>query len=476
MRTRVCVLTLAVSLAAFSVFPQTVLHRTRLGHVIEDLDTLDKRLVALDGQEVFVANAKGGFEKLFSVASGGADHCPGLAYVPTEKVFLALCTNNMSQFFVFDDKGQPLGTRAITYMGGFTPAHVEAGTYLPKDSPFPDHVAFLAFQPTSDPYLEVAKLDGTVVHHVALPALFQDSTFGFAAAGGNKLYVIKDGTELYTIDYDAQVLAGPVHIDDGYAVEGIATVGDRVFVRDYFGDKFIAFDTSLQRVPADDLRHDFGLAFGSLVSVTWNSDTHRFAILSTAATNIPLLNMAFDVVPSLDDARPLFFPKGHGFDRPRSMSWMPDEHKYAVSHTQPQRRILIFSAQGTLLEQLDVTPLGRPVHLAYIPSTHEFYLRTVELPSTIRVLSRTGALVRDLNLSALGTTIGPFTHTGGQLVTYAGGLLYRLDLDGNVLASYDPAPLNVPPTSLAAITSGPLAGKFAVTSNRNAEVVIFSLP
>jgi hypothetical protein len=467
---------LFATLIAVSAWPQTVVQRARLGHAVEDLDAVDKNLVALDGQEVFIAGAKGRFEKLFDVRSGGADHCTGLAYVPADKTFLLLDPQQRDRFFVFDDKGAPLGTRAITYLGGFFPVHIEALTYLAKGTPYRDHVAFLAFDDVGMEWIEVVRLDGTVVLHIPLSLSLADTVYGLTSSGGDGFYVIAMNNLLYTVDYAGQITAGPVRIDDGFNFEGIATVGDRLYVRDYFSGKFVAWDASLQRRPAEDVRHDFGVGLPNLISIAWNRDADRYVVIVTNGTEVPLSTMAWQVVTPLDEARPMFFPRGNGFVRARGMSWMDDEHKIAVAHTQPQRAILIYAPSGELLEQIDVTAIGRPMQVAWVPSTHEFYVRTVEMPATLRVLSRTGAFIRDVDLSALGPSIGSFTHVGGQLLLFAGGLLYRTDLAGAVVASYDPTPLAVVNPSICAITTGPLAGKFAVTSSRNGELVVFSLP
>ncbi|MGZ8780015.1 MAG: hypothetical protein ACXW31_08830 [Thermoanaerobaculia bacterium] len=466
---------LFASFIAISVWPQTVVQRARLGHVVEDLDTVDKFLAVLDGQEVFLEDAKGRFEKLFDVRDGGADHCTGFAYVPTEKAFLVLDSTQRDRFFVFDRKGAPLGTRPIAYLGGLTPIHVEALTYLGKGTPYPDHVAFLVYD-TGMEAIDVARLDGTVVLHIPLPPPLADAVYGMASTGGGGFYVIGMGNLIYTVDYSGQITAGPVRIEEVFGVEGITIVGERLYVQDFLSGKAVAFDTNLQRQPADDLRNDFGVGLPGLVSIAWNSDAGRYVVLASGPGDIPLWMMAWQVVSSLDDARPMFFPRGNGFLRPRGMSFMPDEHKIAVAHLQPQRAILIYSPQGDLLEQIDVTPVGRPSQVAWIPSTQEFYVRTLEMPATLRVLSRTGALLRDVDFSALGPSLGAIAHVDGQLLLFAGGLLYRTDLAGGVVASYDPAPLNVVLPTICAVTTGPHAGKFAATSSRNTELVVFSLP
>ena len=467
MSRRVSVLVLFLVLAS-SAFPQTVVQRARLGHIVEDLDTFEKRLVAIDGRDVYVADSKGAFEKLFSLP----DHCTGIVYVPTEKTYLLVAPAQLNAFYVFDEKGAALGTRPITYLPGFTPVHIEAATYLDKTSPYPDHIAFLAYSTFAQAHVTVAKRDGTVVYQFALPPLFLDSTFGLSAAGGNHLYVFGGSNDIYTIDFSGNVVSGPVKVHDGFGFEGITVAGDRVYVRDYFSGKFAAFDTNLQRTPADDLRHDFGLGLGQFLGLTWNSDEHRYITLNQNR-DYPLGPVAWDMVSPLDEARPRFYPLAHGYQRARGLSWMPDEQKIATCHPQPQRRILIYSPLGELLEQIDVTPIGRPNHIAWIPSAQEFYVRTFEFPTRIRVLSRAGSFLRDIEL---GTNVGPFTRDGNQLLIFMSGLLHRTDLAGNILASYDYSSLNVIPAAITSITSGPQAGMYAVASATGTEVVVFSLP
>lgn len=474
MRVRALFLLFTIGIA-FGAWPQTVVQRARLGYAIEDLDTVDKRLAVLDGYEVFLVDSKGRGEKRFDVRGGGAGPATGLTYVPTEKAFLVVDPQQRDRFFVFDDKGTPLGTRTITYLDGFMPTHIEALTYLGKGTPYPDHVAFLAWDDTAE-WIEVARRDGTVVLHIVLPPLLQDVVWGMASNDGGGFHVIALNTEIYTVDYDGQIVAGPVRIHEGFIYEGITTIGNQVYARDYFSGKTVSFDASLQRQPANDLHDEPRPGLPSPRAVTWNSDADRHLVLAGAATEAPLFAMAWQVVSSLDEARPMFFPPGNGFLRPRAMSWMPDEHKIAVAHTQPQRAILIYSPSGGFLEQIDLTPIGRPIQLAWIPSTQEFYVRTMEMPATLRVLSRTGAFIRDVDFSALGLNIGPFTNAGDELLIFAGTMLYRTSLDGVVVASYDTASLHVQPASISAITTGPQAGMFAVTSTRDCELVVFSLP
>jgi hypothetical protein len=110
---------------------------------------------------------------------------------------------------------------------------------------------------------------------------------------------------------------------------------------------------------------------------------------------------------------------------------------------------------------------------------------------TLYVLSRAGALVRTLDLTATGAGgiggLDYYLDSGGNerfIILSSAGRVIVTDLNGNsrngsgflifefnsrvklaLLARVD----------IAAITTGPLAGSFAIVENRGGEVVIFRL-
>jgi hypothetical protein len=169
-----------------------------------------------------------------------------------------------------------------------------------------------------------------------------------------------------------------------------------------------------------------------------------------------------------------------------------------------QRAILLFNLDGTLQSQISLSPaslgenLGPPSGLAYLPGSDEFVVSFNGAPPNqglerqrLRVFSRAGALVRTIDISATGTggvaALEYFEDPnggGGRLMLLSGGRVIITDLNGNsrnangfLLGEFNSrAKLGlITRSDIAAITSGPLAGAFAIADGSGGEVVIFRL-
>lgn len=470
---------LVVVFLSAASFAQTVTHRVRVGHSVEDIDVMGKQVVVIDGYEVF-ATGKNGFTKLFDVRDAGAtSHVNALTWIDSENLFAFIEPVDRSEMVLCDEKGRPMGTRAITYPPGFFPSHTEGITWLPKGTPFAGHLALVAYDDDSLPRIQILTTAGSVVHEILLgppfDSLFVGSVDVFDA---DHLVVAMLPNQLYVIDYTGAVVNGPVTVYEASNVEAVVRTSKGVTVADYFSGRIYALDSNLQRVPQDDLHNAFG---GKIRpdGIAWSSLSHRF-VLTSLAGDLVQSRAGFSLPFTLDDPTFVFHPNAHGFIRARGVTYMEGEDKILLAHRNLPRALLLYDQGGKLLEQIDVSAVS-PAPLSsvvFVPSTNEFYLRLSEVTPRLRVLSRTGAFVRDVDLSGTGATgFGPMTVDGSDLVISTNIGLIRVDLNGALLATYSAAPLRAPQLGgLTKITSGPDAGKFAVCDSSNAEVIVFTLP
>jgi hypothetical protein len=229
--------------------------------------------------------------------------------------------------------------------------------------------------------------------------------------------------------------------------------------------------------------------------VAWNSDTNKLLI----AHDTPSINTAMGVaaVPvSLDSTTPVVDLSA--FPTSFTLTYLPGEHLIAVTHRNGPRAILLFNNDGTPAGQINLSPaslgqdLGAPVVVTYIPATNEFAVGFNGLNGNpdqpaerrrLRILSRTGALVRTIDLACTGTTgragLAYFDDPGGGrfIILGSAGRALITDLNGNLLREFNTrVKLGLlARNDIAAITTGPQAGAFAVVDNRGSEVVIFRI-
>jgi hypothetical protein len=474
-RLAISVLVLLVTVVSSA---QTVVQRVRIGHSVEDIDVAGKQVVVLDGYEVFAAE-KNGFVRVLDVRDAGAtSHVNGFTWIDSEKLY-AFMQPLFGTMLLADSQGNPRGTRAITYLGGFIPSSTEGITWLPKGTPFPDHLVLVAYDNLNQPRLEIMTRAGTVIQEIVFPppldGLFVGSVDVFDAT---HLLVQVLPNQLYVVDYAGSVVSGPVNVLEAGNAEGVVRTPYGFAVADYFSGKLFALDAALQRRPQDDLQNVFGVKLRP-EGIAWNPDTSRYIL--TAHSGDGFTRPGFSVPYSLDDAIVQFYPLAHNRPRHRGIAYMPDEHRTVVAHRNAPKALLLYNEVGTLVEEIDVSATAGASllnHVAYVPSTQEFYLRLVESTQRLRVVSRTGTFVRDVDLSGTGAPgFGTMVHAGGNLIIYTGVSLIRTDLDGVLLATYPVAPLRAPQLSgITAITTGPHAGKFAACDSSGAEVIVFSLP
>lgn len=517
----------ALLFAASAGYAQTVVSRSRVGGYAEDITfvpsgPLKGHLVMLNGYELYaveVSKKEKGKDPLFKLCEVKIpefDQFPnGFTYVESEGLFFMNQSTDPTKLYLFDQTCTFKGTRPIQYLNSaYRPGHMEGMAHIPSSSPaFPDHLVMtvwddLAGGPTR---LEVVRRDGVVVSEIFRTDWPEDFFLGgglgdIAFLAPDRLLVSTFTNSIWTMDFNGNILSGPLTFPpEAFSIgEGLIQVGDGRFVATSFPQSLIFLDKNLNRLPDGD-RHDvLGLNLNIPGGVAWNSDTNRLLIShdNPSSNTTP----GIDSVPTtLDSATPLV--NLSDFQLARQLAYLPDEHLTAVVRQNPQnaRAILLFNNDGTLNSQISLSPtslgqnLGQPLTIAYIPSTHEFVVGFNGGPldpaaerRRLRVFSRAGALVRTVDLTSTGTGgVAGFDYFddpnggGGRfLILGSAGRAFVTDLNGNSRNSqgFLFREFNtrvkfglITRSDVTAITTGPLAGAFAVVDGSGGEVVIFRL-
>jgi hypothetical protein len=519
---------IAMLLRSPEAIAQTVISKSRIGGYAEDIAYISKgrlknNIIIMDGYEVFsVENARtprGPLNKLFDVKIPEIDTNPnGLTYIESESLF---ALNNVTQpknLFLFDETGQFKGTRNIQYPGGYVPQHMEGMAYIPLSSPtFPDHIVMAVLDTLNGPSrIEVVRRDGLVVAEIfpnwPTPPDPDDPAYDTSFIGDvaylspNMLLVTFYNNVIWTIDFNGTVLAGPHLVAGANGFEGIVQMADERIAAVNFPQSLIFFDKNLNREPESDRNDIIGLNVNTPQGVAWNTDTNNLLIAHSQADILVSATAAISAVPTtLDSASPVVSVSA--FRQGRRMTYLPAEHLIAMTHANNPRAIVLFNGNGTVNSQIDLSPtalgqnLGPPIGLTYIPSTNEFVVGFNGINGDpgqpaerrrLRVFSRTGTLVRTLDMTCTGSNgIGGLAYFddpgggGGRFVILgSAGRLFVTDLDGNsrnanglLFREFNSrAKLGLfGPTDITAITTGPLAGAFAIVDNRAGEIVIFRL-
>jgi hypothetical protein len=499
----------AATLSGSTTQAQTVLSRTRIGGYSEDITyvtsgTLKDQLVFLDGYELYAvpdAKKKKSTDPLVRISDlrglGIGVFPNGLTYVESEGLITINDSTQPTKEFLVDAQGQLRGTRAIKYLNGYVPGHLEGLTYIPStSSSYPDHL----IQATWDNVgggpsrLEVIRRDGQVVAEIMpnWPPAYQLEAIGDVAfLAPNKLLVTFYDESVWTIDFNGNILTGPQYFPGTVGFEGIVQMPDSRIVGVGFPQNLLFFDSNLNRQPADD-RHDaLGLNLNASQGVAWNTDTNQYLILHDV-TGLGPAGAISAVPPSLNSATPIVNLGAFGLTQPRRATYLPGEHLIAITHPNSPRAILLFKPDGTLDSQIDVSSLGlgAPVSLTFIPATNQFavrFNRPVDPAEArrLRILSRTGTLDRTIDMTCTGTTsiggvafFNPSHPSGGEFIFIGtSNRMIVTDFNGNMLREFNSA-LRLgllTPNNLTAVTTGAQAGAFAVTDGSAGELVVFSL-
>ena len=516
-----CVLLLAATASG----AQTVISRARIGGYAEDLTyvtsgKLKDNIVMINGFEVMaVPIAKKPQDKLgdaltsiFSLKIPELDVLPtGLTYIESEGLFAFASDTNFKKLFLFDSAGTFKGTRNIQYLNSaYAPQHFEGMAYIPSSSPtFPDHLMVVVLDDLagSAARIEIMRRDGVVIselYNPAWPAEFASSLGDVTYLAPNRLAVSVYDAGIWTMDFSGNILSGPLAAGGGIG-EGIVQMSDSRIVAASYPQRLLVFDSNLNPQPESDRNDIIGLNLNTPGGIAWDPDTNKLLIahdMPGVFANVP---PGISSVPtSLDSATQVVDTTAFHFGQ--RLTYLPGEHLIAMTHTNP-RKIVFFNSNGTFNSEIDLSSptalgpgLGQILGITYIPTTNEFALSfngTASNPNratvrrTLYILSRTGTLNRTLDLTATGT---------GSI----GGLAYYVDPDGNerfmILASAGRVIITdvngdsrnaggfligefnnrvklglIERADITAITTGPMAGAFAIVSGRTGEVVIFRL-
>jgi hypothetical protein len=352
--------------------------------------------------------------------------------------------------------------------------------------------------------------DGVVVAEINRPdwpaaLLAEGGTGDVTYLGPNRLLASAyHENSLWIIDFSGNVVAGPLPTGADGTGEGVVRIGDGRVVAADFPQNLLLFDNDLNRQPQDD-RHDvIGANLNVPNGIAWDSDANRF--LMTHDTNATLDGGIAGLSTTLTSATPLVNLSSSPFTR--QTVYLPQEDLIGVlQFGGPNgRAILLFNTNGTLNSQISLGPtslgqnFGQPLALAYLPQTDEFVVAFGGAPGPgqalerlkLRVISRTGTLARTIDLTGTGTAgvngleyfQDPQGGGGRLLMLSAFGRMIVTDLDGNSRTP-DGVPFGefnsrvkfglITRNDIAAITSGPFAGYFAIIDANGGQIVIFRM-
>ena len=492
-------LVLAASLAAATGFAghgPKVVKRERLGNNSEDITYVSKgkhqgHVAIVDGREVLVVDAskskQGNAKSAFDFegwALGGAPR--GIAFVESEERFYFNDPTHLDMLIIADDRGEFVETRTITYLGGFTPAHCEALSYIPPGSPqYPDHLLMVTWDEFQATRIQVIRLDGQVVAEILPgPPLTDIPLLGMEFVAPDRIIVTElSWYDIYTLDFDGNVLGGVVSVTGNRSTEGLAQIGDgSIVAADYAAGTLTYFDADLVPTPDRDRSYRIGLGVSRFGGISWDPSTDEF-ILSAQPNPYELVRVD-DKLKSATGRVPMA-PQGWRYG---DTAFLAAENLTAAVRNSTAR-IDLFDSAGVIVEQIPVGWIGSTNGLGYIESTGEFALTTRQLGlrHLVYIVGRDGALVRTVDLSPLGVAIAvnldvfdPSDPSGGRMVFTANGdRILVTDVDGVLIQELDDvsATLGAPLAyaSIAAITSGKHAGAFAASVIDTSELVVFTL-
>lgn len=501
-----------------------VVSRARIGGYSEDITfvksgQLKDHIALLEGYEIYTVPLKkkdGPIARHCGISIPEFDQFPnGLTFIESEGLFALNNAPYPDQLFLFDQACAYKGTRKIQYLNSaYRPQHLEGLAYIPTSSTrFPDHLLMvvlddLAGGPTR---IEVIRRDGVVVSEIFRadwPAEFQGLGLGDVTflAPDRLLVTVFGANNVWTMDFDGNILSTPAMPAGADAIgEGVVQSSDGSVVVSNAPQNLLFFDHNLNHQPASD-RHDvLGLNLNVPRGIAWNSDTNQFLI--THDTDFVASTPGIAAVPATLDSATQLVNLSPAFIR--QAIYLPAEQLSAVLRWAPgnQRAILLFNSDGTPNSEISLTTaalgqnLGQPISLTYLPTTNEFVVGFGGVPGpgqaaerrSLRVISRAGALVRTIDLTSTGlagaTAIEYFDDPGGGggRLLILGGVVGRAlvtdlngnsrDANGNLFREWN---LRVKlglitKSDIAAITTGPFAGAFAVVDPSGSEVVIFRL-
>jgi hypothetical protein len=322
---------------------QRVLQRKRLENNTEAITAilsgpLKGNVAIMDGLDVLALSQENEEEdahKLFNVLALGVNSGPrGIAYIESQRQFVFDDPTQIPTLFLSDVRGNPQGTIAVTYPGGFTPDHVEGLASLPAEATyFPNTLVQVAitFGATSTTTrLEVIDPSGLVVAEI-FPQIFasdpnpSDFVTGLAFQFPDHLLVGTVSGLLWQIDFAGNVTAGPVTFPGVTDLEGIAQTGrNRIAVAGYSAGKLMFVDGSLNRVAQEVQSYQIGFGLSQALGVAWDSDTGTHLVHVSGASG-PIPPEVISLTRSLHSEQEVVDLTGAS--APRALAYLADEHR-----------------------------------------------------------------------------------------------------------------------------------------------------
>lgn len=502
------------------VIAQTVEKRARTGGYAEDITyvtsgSLKDQVVMTNGYELYAAelSKKGTLNRVCRIDHPEMDQfVNGFTFVESEGLFVMNNAPHPDKLFFFDQNCVTKGTRRIQYLNSsYRPEHIEGLGYIPPSSSiFPDHLMIvtwdtLALGPVR---IVIVRRDGVQVGEIIRSDWPEQFEFGLGDVTflePNRLLVsVFHPDTLWIMDFDGTILSGPLPTGGAMGMgEGVIQMSDGRVAATSYPQNLLLFDKNLNRTPQNDRNDAIGLNLNLPHGIAWDSDTNRFLVIHDTVVTIGPGGIS-GVAQTLASSTPVIDLTAFPFTR--STVYLPQEDIVATLRPAPgnQRAILLFNLNGTLNSQISLTPaalgqnFGQPLGLAYLPGTDEFVVsfggvapnQGVER-QRLRVISRAGALVRTIDISATGTGgVGALEYfedpqsSEGRLMLLSGSRVIITDLNGNsrngdgfLLGEFNSRVKFglITRSDIAAITSGPMAGMFAIADGSGGEIVIFRL-
>ena len=509
-----------ITFMAADITAQTVVNRARVGGYAEDITyvtsgALKDQAVMTNGYELYATSLakKGVLTRVCKTDSPEMDQfVTGFAFVESEGLFVMNNDPHPNKLYFFDQACSFKGTRTIQYLNSsYRPAHIEGMTYIPASSPiFPDHLILVAWDDLNNLVfrLIIMRRDGVQVAEITRSDWPEQFSFGLGDVtflAPNRLLVsIYHTDSLWTMDFNGNILSGPLPTGGASGMgEGVVQLSDGRVVASNYPQSLLLFDKNLSRQPQNDRNDTIGLGLNLPNGIAWDSDANRLLVVhDTSFTPGP--RGITGVTTTLGSKTPVIDLSA--FPNTRQAIYLQQEDLVAtLRFSGADRGILLFNLNGTLNNEIGLGPaslgqnLGIPVALAYLPGSDEFAVAFNGIPPAaglerqkLRIFSRAGALVRTIDLNATGTASiaaveyfdDPNGGGGRLMILSAFGRVFITDLNGNSRDA-NGVPFGefnsrvkfglLTRNDIAAITSGPLAGTFAITDSSGGEVVIFRL-
>ena len=508
MKSRSLLLALGVTLFLTLLTPlldaQHVLLRRRLGNNSEGMTTIQSGpfngyIAIMDGTDVlaFVDGGRGEVpaRELFSVLGLGVNVGPrGIAYIDDEQLFVFDDPTLPNTLFLSDNQGKTEGTINVTFPGGFIPDDTEGMVWLPPNAAqFGNHILEIAasFGSTATT-VKIEVIDrntGQVVAEIH-PNVPLANPFDFLVGLGfqfpDRLLVSATDGTIWQIDFSGSVAAGPVSFPGVGDVESISQVdSNRIAVAGYDAGKVMFLDGNLNPLLGQDRSYLIGFGLTQSWGVAWDSDLQRH-LVSLPGNTPPSSTEQIISLPFALHAESQAVNTS-AVAGPRALSYLPDEHRIALSQTgcSPNCVIFLYDNSGNLVDQV---PVGVDLlAMAYIPTTKQFAGANPwgGNPTILLFFASDGALINSINLSPIGidgifglTFFPSGVSSGGEFLLLSSPNTHQafvIDSAGKLLKRFDYKTVlgTVNARDVATITTGPLAGAFSLVSLDTSEIVIF---